>query len=195
MPSHHAFASASSTPPLRQYRSTTGATRPPVRPRRGRQGIHPWLLCALGMLLAGSSLSAVAQAATNRSGPISTFTGVDEIVEACTTATSYHTIPNMTRTFTLGGTANVPVAVLFQGAFSLTSTGFDTGFVRLQIDGVTQGPGEIPVKNDGDLTATHGFHWQSRTLAPGTHTARVQWRTDLGGSFCVDARSLLILHK
>jgi hypothetical protein len=137
----------------------------------------------------------VTHAATIRTGPISQFSGKDEIVEACTTATAYTPLPAMRKTFTLGGTAPVAVVVLFHGAFSLSGTAFDTGFVRLQIDGVTQSPGEIPIKNEGASTATHGFQWQSAPLMPGSHIARLQWRTDLGSNFCVDARSLLILHR
>jgi hypothetical protein len=151
---------------------------------------------AVGIVLVSFYIGAVSHAAPiNRTGPVSKFTGVDEIVEACTTSASYTNMPSMTRTFTLSGPTAASVAVMFQGAFSLSGSAFDTGFIRLQIDGVTQGPGQIPVKNEGDLTATHGFNWQSKTLTPGNHTARIQWRTDLNSSFCVDARSLIILHR
>ncbi|MEX0816579.1 MAG: hypothetical protein WD027_03990 [Gaiellales bacterium] len=91
---------------------------------------------------------------------------------------------------------NDEVVVMFQGSVRLDDSGgaFDTGFVRLTIDGVQQFPGEIPLIPAGD-SGSHGFNWQSSGLAPGVHTARIQWRTDLGGNFCVDARSLIILHK
>jgi hypothetical protein len=151
-------------------------------------------------LIAGLALIGViagaAWAATSRSAPISRFDGVDEIVEACKTSNNYTTMPQMTRTFTLGGNVNDEVVAMFEGSMSLdTSQGnFDTGFIRLTIDGVQQTPGEIPAIAPGER-GTHGFNWQSRPLTPGTHTARVQWRTDLGSSFCVDARSLIILHK
>jgi hypothetical protein len=32
-------------------------------------------------------------------------------------------------------------------------------------------------------------------LSSGRHTALIRWRTDLGSEFCVDARSLIILHR
>ena len=200
---HPAPTLATSTPHragqvLRKWRQATETDRPMVRRLFPRRGSRPWLVGGLGGLLVAASLSTMAHAAVKRTGPISSFTGVDEIVEACTTTTSYATIPSMTRTFTLGGTANASVAVLFKGALSLSSgSGFDTSYIRLQIDGVTQSPGEIPVKGEGDpLIATHGFNWQiPRMLAPGTHTARIQWRTDLAQQLCVDARSLIILHK
>ena len=38
----------------------------------------------------------------------------------------------------------------------------------------------------------HAFNWQTAGLAAGSHTARIQWRTDLGGTLCVDARSMII---
>jgi hypothetical protein len=140
------------------------------------------------------------QAANSRTAPIDTFAGTDEIVEACTTSTSFVLMPNMLRTFTLssqGSSANDEVVVMFQGAAMRLSlgSGFDTGFVRLTIDGVEQPPGLIPVVSEGDEAASHGFNWQSRPLTPGSHTARIQWRTDLGNELCVDARSIIVLHK
>ncbi|HSE83700.1 MAG TPA: hypothetical protein VLB01_04045 [Thermodesulfobacteriota bacterium] len=138
----------------------------------------------------------VSQAANNRSAPVSKFDGVDEIVEECTNTTTFANIPQMTRTFSLGGSTNDEVVVMFQGSIRLDDSGgiFDTGFIRLQIDGVEQAPGLIPIISPND-SGTHGFNWQSKPLSPGSHTARVQWRTDLGSTFCVDARSLIILHK
>ena len=149
-----------------------------------------------GIASIGLLITVVAQAATSRSAPISKFDGIDEIVEACTTATNYVTIPQMTRTFTVGGSVKDEVVAMFQGSLSLGSSGgsFDTGFLRLTIDGVQQGPGEVPAIGAADR-GTHGFNWQSAPLAPGSHTARVQWRTDLGSTFCADARSLIVLHK
>jgi hypothetical protein len=157
-------------------------------------------------LLAGLVLIAIiagtAWAASFTTAPISRFTGVDEMVEACKTGTTYSTMPQMTRTFTLGGSVNDEAVVMFEGSLSLDAStgGFDTGFIRLQIDGVTQSPGEISViraRGSGSATeiGTHGFNWQSQALAPGSHTARVQWRTALGSNLCVDARSLIIFHK
>lgn len=137
-----------------------------------------------------------AEAAVSRSAPISRFDGIDEIVEACTSTTTFATIPQMTRTFTLGGTVNDEVVAMFQGSLSLDSSGgqFDTGFLRLTIDGVEQSPGVVPAIAP-DNRGTHGFNWESKPLTPGSHTARVQWRTDLGSTFCADARSLIVLHK
>ena len=152
----------------------------------------------LGLVAATAALGlvtgAVAQAAINRSAPIDTFDGRDEIVEECTNKTSFVTVPKMVRTFTLGGGADEEVVVMFQGSLSLgTEDMFDTGFLRLTIDGVEQSPGEVPAIAPGER-GTHGFNWQSEPLVPGSHTARVQWRTDLGNTLCADARSVIVLH-
>jgi hypothetical protein len=133
------------------------------------------------------------EAAVRRSAPISRFDGIDEIVEACTTGTTFAQMPQMVRRFSVGGSANEEVVAMFQGSLSLSGDPLDTGFIRLTIDGVGQTPGVVPAIGEGER-GTHGFNWQSAPLSPGIHRARVQWRTDLGGTLCVDARSLIILH-
>jgi hypothetical protein len=143
--------------------------------------------------LAAGLAAGEAQAAVSRSGVISKFDGVDEIVEACTTATSFVNVPQMSRTFTVAGGSS-SVVVTFSAAASLSETPFDTGFVRLLIDGQQQSPGVVPFVAAGE-SGSHAFTWQSRPLAVGSHTARVQYRTDLASQFCVDARSLIILHR
>lgn len=135
------------------------------------------------------------EAATSRSGTISKFDGVDEIVEACTTTTNFATVPQMTRAFTISGSAS-SVVVTFSGSASLSgSETFDTGFIRLTIDNAEVSPGVIPFVQVGQNAQGHAFTWQSKSLGVGNHTARVQWRTDLGSSFCLDARSLIVLHR
>lgn len=142
-----------------------------------------------------ASLAPAQAAATNRSGTISKFDGVDEIVEACTTTTSFATVPQMTKAFTISGSAS-SVVVTFSGSASLSgSETFDTGFIRLTIDNAQVTPGVIPFVQVGQNAQGHAFTWQTKSLSVGNHTARVQWRTDLGSSFCFDARSLIVLHR
>jgi hypothetical protein len=152
------------------------------------------LSAALALATGIAAVPPDAGAATNRSGAVSKFIGVDEIVEACTTAGSFVNMPAMVKTFTIGGSAASSALITFQGASSLSGHAFDTGFVRLMVDGKVQTPGTIPLVG-ADGKGTHGFTWQTSALAPGSHQARVQWRTDLGSSFCVDARSLTILYR
>ena len=135
-----------------------------------------------------------AAAATNRAGGITKFNGVDEIVEACTTSMSFVDMPAMSKTFTQGGSGSDEVVAIFSAAASLHGTQNDTGFVRLRIGTTTQTPGEVPLIAES-TSGEHGFTWQTAPLAAGSRTIRVQWRTDLGSTFCVDARSLIIEHK
>jgi hypothetical protein len=159
---------------------------------KGKPTKRMMVFAALAVLVLATTV--VAEAAVSRSAPISRFDGIDEIVEACTTSSSFVNMPQMTRTFSVGGSVNDEVVAMFTGSLSLSGDPFDTGFIRLTIDGAQQSPGVVPAIGVGERGA-HGFNWQSAPLSPGSHTARVQWRTDLGGSFCVDARSLIILHK
>ena len=155
----------------------------------GRKRKRKWMIVLLGLVLAGLIATAVAVAAINRSGKVTNFAGRDEIVEACTSTTSFQTIPGMTRTFTQGTGGGAGV-IQFSGALSLSGNQFDTGFLRLTIDGVQQGPGVVPAIGANERGA-HAFNWQA-PLAAGSHTARIQWRTDLGGTLCADARSIII---
>jgi hypothetical protein len=136
----------------------------------------------------------VAYAATGHKSPITKFTGVDEIVEDCTNSTTYTAMSAMKRTFIVGGSDNGAAVVMFSGSLSLSDEGgpFDTGFIRLTVDGSEQTPGEVPALGVNDRGA-HAFNFQTASLAPGKHIARIQWRTDLGSTFCADARSLTVL--
>jgi hypothetical protein len=149
------------------------------------------VFAVLALVLLVSTVAA--EAAVTRSAPINRFSGIDEKVGACTTRTTFTRMPQMTRRFLVGGSASGEVVVMFQGSLSLSGNPSDTGYIRLGIDGVEQTPGVVPAIGAGQR-GTHGFNWQSTPLSPGVHRARVSWRTDLGGTLCVDARSLIILH-
>ena len=151
---------------------------------------------ALAGLVLGAGFGQALAAPVNRSGVISKFDGVDEIVNACkpSPTTNFGTVPQMSKTFTISGAAS-SVVVTFSGSASLNGVAFDTGFVRLLIDNVQQSPGEVPFIGVGESNEANAFTWQTKSLAVGSHTARVQWRTDLGSNFCFDARSLIVLHR
>jgi hypothetical protein len=142
-----------------------------------------------GLVLVGLIAAAVAVAAVTRSGKVTNFVGRDEIVQACTSTTSFQTIPNMNVRFTQGSGGGAGV-VQFSGALSLSSSSLDTGFLRLTIDGVQQGPGVVPAIGENESGA-QAFNWPV-PLKAGRHRARIQWRTDLGGTLCADARSMII---
>jgi hypothetical protein len=140
----------------------------------------------------------VSNIATGRADAVDASTALSQ----CTSSASFTAMPQMSETFSFGGNASRPVLVLFHGEW----VGFAEGAfvtVRLTIDGVVQsGPGAA-----GDLvlafrpagepfqSGTHGFNFVSEPLAPGTHTATIQWQSAGGGQVCVDERSLIVLHK
>jgi hypothetical protein len=160
-------------------------------------------------LLAGAGLLALAGPAAaqlrSKTAAISKFDGVDNNDKPCTSSTTFVNIPSMSRTWTQGGAANDEVAVLFQGSgWFVEDT--NNAAIRLTIDGaVVPGPGAAsdlfvfgadPVGSPGDPQNTsHGFNFQSNAVAPGQHTARIQWASLNGTEICVGPRSLLVLHK
>ncbi len=148
----------------------------------------------VGISFALVTIGAAAFASSNRSGAINTFDGADAIAFQCSSSTTFLNMPSMVVTFDQG-TADSSVVVMFHGYLTLdTAAGPETlGIIRLRIDGVEQGPGEVPVLFEDDRGA-EGFNWETTALSAGSHTARVQWRNNLGSNFCVGARSLIILH-
>ena len=146
------------------------------------------------MFLSVSAL--IASEAGAVTGTAGKFTGTRAVINQCSITTVFATIPGMTQTFTLGGTANDEVVVTFQASWSGVTEQFDTAFVRLTIDGAVQPTNvSVPIFAGAEGTNTHGFTWISGSLAPGNHTARIQWRTDLGSTLCVDDRTLVVLHR
>ena len=137
----------------------------------------------------------VASEAWAATGAARRFTGTSKVINQCSITTAFTTIPGMVQTFVLGGTENDEVVVTFQASWSGVAQQFDTAFVRLTIDGVEQPTNvSVPIFGGGNGSFTHGFNWISKALTPGSHTARIQWRTDLGSFLCVDDRSLVVLH-
>ena len=89
------------------------------------------------------------------------FSAVDEVVFECTTSTGYVGMPDMKRTFAFGGTSSDQAMATFSGSLWLDDGGgpFDTGFIRLTIDGVQQTPGESAVGvNERGM---HTFNFQT----------------------------------
>jgi hypothetical protein len=155
--------------------------------------IRPWLGATVFSISA--LVTSQAWAVTGTAGK---FSGTRAVVNQCSITGAFTTIPGMVQTFVLGGTTSDEVVVTFQASWSGVAQQFDTAFVRLTIDGAVQ-PTNVSVPifggSQGTGTYTHGFTWISSSLAPGSHTARIQWRTDLGSTFCVDDRSLVVLHR
>jgi hypothetical protein len=118
--------------------------------------------------------------------PIGKMDGIDATDTICTVSPSFNNMPGMSKTFTLGTTSNKPVMVMFEGEW-FTGTVGSAAFIQLAIDGVVQsGPNSVVVAfvPFGAIpeTETHGFNFISDALAPGTHTAAIQWADNGPGS-------------
>jgi hypothetical protein len=137
------------------------------------------------------AVTAVSNVATGKAD------AVDTSDNQCTSSASFVDMPGMSETFTFGGTASRPVLVLFQGRWNNAAEGH--AIIRLVIDGVVQpGPGASVTLHEDDASAdleTNGFNFISAPLAPGTHTAKIQWQKFAGAVICVGTRSLIVLHK
>ena len=129
--------------------------------------------------------------------------GVEDIVVDCTTSDiseGFVDMPGMTRDFTLGGSTSEEVVVMFQAVSSL-APGPEPGPRLCPATDRWRGAGpreSDPFISSGDAlnrAEARNFSWQSTPLAPGSHTALIQFRTDSGWQFCVNARSLIILHR
>lgn len=126
---------------------------------------------------------------------------VDAAAGTCTNSTDFVDMPGMSETFSFGGNAPRPVLVLFQGSFAGDAD--SAARIRLLIDGVVQPPpGDGVDVHEEDASvdiATNGFNFISAPLAPGTHTATIQWLaagvTDPLPMTCVAGRSLIVLHR
>jgi hypothetical protein len=102
----------------------------------------------------------------------------------------------LTKTFKLGGRVSNSVIVMLQGEFFDIGNTNSVGFVRLVIDGRAQNPSDIVIGSyKPGAEETHGFNWISEPLAPGTHTATIEWRDNGQAPFYAGATSMTILHK
>jgi hypothetical protein len=162
-------------------------------------------LAALTIALAGRARAsedglapdAISKAVTGV--PISKFDAIDATDTVCTVSPSFNNMPAMSKTFTQGATSSKPVIVQFEGEWFPAADG-SAAFIQLAIDGVVQsGPRSVVAAHSpfGELpeSETHGFNFISDALAPGSHTATIQWADNGQGPYCVRVRSMIILHK
>jgi hypothetical protein len=138
--------------------------------------------------------------ALSGSGLSKKFDGVAATDSQCTTSTSFADIPGTAQAFTISGTASTQVVAMFQSEWFNQAR----ALLRLTIDNVVQsGPGDSSAPfaaNSGNdagavIDQTNGFNFISDSVAPGAHTARIQWASVSGGQICVDERTLIVLHK
>jgi hypothetical protein len=147
--------------------------------------------------------------------PVSKVTATAADDRFCdTTATTLDPIKDMTVTFTQGSPASA-VVVRFNGEFPKPTAGEIPGgstaagmFAFLTIDNVRvdlNSDNGGTLLHDGDTAGisngTHGFEFVTKSIAPGSHTAKVFWLDNvlgapgvLNGTMCVSDRTLVVEH-
>lgn len=114
-------------------------------------------------------------------------------VFALTTSTSYVDVPDMDLTFTVSGNTGTCVEVLFSGEVATEGEGMR---VRAILDGVTRSiPNNVLFADQAAFFGSHAFHFAFKSVAPGTHTLKVQWRSQAGGEIYIDTRSLFVHYQ
>jgi hypothetical protein len=155
------------------------------------------VVAAVATVIAAASV-AVAHAATGAGSPVTRFSATHESASTCTNSTTYVNIPQTTTQFTMGGSTNDEVLVMFTASMNMfpgTTGQIDAADIRLTIDGtLLQSPLDVRVLESDD-TGSVAFNWPTGALTPGAHTARVQWKTQNGNMLCAAARSLTVLTK
>jgi hypothetical protein len=158
-------------------------------------------IAALASVLVAGTIAtvAVANAASTHSAPITKFAGIDESASQCTNAKTFVNLAQAVRSYTIGGTADNEAVAMFSASMILHPhpDGIpDLGEIRLIIDNtLVQTPVDVIALGSTGEQRTVAFNWQTSALPPGTHTARIQWRTNEGSLFCAGARSLIVLSK
>jgi len=157
-------------------------------PAWAQSGVPPGQAGAAGPAVTG----------TCKATKISFATG--ETTGLSTTSTAYVAMPDMSVTFKIGGTATVCVKVEFS-AFVFAALD-RLIFVRALMDGATVGsPSEVQFsgdddeEGDGKWARSHAFNFAFPTVAPGTHTIIIQWKSFDGGTVFVHKRSMFVHHK
>jgi hypothetical protein len=146
----------------------------------------------------GAASARSSQANASFSGvKMNKFDAVDGGGSGCAPAANWGDIPGATQTFKLGGTANRPVLVTVSLQAVLIAQG-SSGYVRLLIDDGQQGVGpltwHVAGPGGGSANDTLGYTFLTLALAPGSHTAKVQFNGSLSNSFCLDHWTMAILH-
>jgi hypothetical protein len=111
-----------------------------------------------------------------------------------TVSTTYVDVPDMSVTFTAGGTRTFCATATFS-AFTFAPAGALL-YVQALMDGTVVGaPGEQQFSGDDGLWAVaHAFTFVFPSVAPGAHTIKIQYRSYDGKSVFVHRRSLVVFH-
>ena len=175
-------------------------------------------LALVGAMLAGTAVAGNAGRGTLRGGlapsgsngkpgtvitggcplPGSHFVAADN-TGLSTTSTTYVDVPDMSVTFTAGGTRSFCATATFS-AWTF-ATGGALMYVQALMDGtVVAAPGEQQFSGDDDENAngewarSHAFTFVFPSVAPGAHTIKIQYRSFDGKTVFVHRRSLVVFH-
>ncbi len=131
-------------------------------------------------VFSGTSGKVIADGGTPGGGGLVQFSGVKLTGGDITTASaSFVDLTGATVTITTGATRCM---VSFSGAFTINAIA--TGFVTLLIDGVNQGGTQgivaVTIASSGFLTNVSFQFTTTAVLSAGSHTFKIQWRTQTG---------------
>ncbi len=158
-------------------------------------------LTLVSVLFAGLWLGAahatpkVPQVLSSFNDKLTQFSATDSSTASCASPPGFWMdVPNSSMTFNLNGTTarHILVDVSVVSALDAGSE----GEVRLVIDGVVQGIGSMVLSNRGTTdgnTITGSYLNLTSALAPGSHTAKLQFQADTG-TFCIDHFTYAALH-
>jgi len=170
-------------------------------------------LALVGAMLAGTAVAGHAGRGTVRGGlapsgskgkpgtvvtgscptPGTHFVAADDTGNS-TISTTYVDVPNMTVTFTAGGTRSFCATATFS-AFTF-APGDALLAVQALMDGTVVGaPGEQQFSgDDGVWAVSHAFTFVFPSVAPGAHTIKIQYRSFDGKTVFMHRRSLVVFH-
>jgi hypothetical protein len=119
---------------------------------------------------------------------------------ASTTSTSFVDVANTSITFKIGGTKPACATVTFSG-YTFAAAGSELMFVQAVIDGVPIAPGSVQFSGDDDEDSdgawarSHQAQWIAPGLAPGTHTAKIQFMSLTGQTVFIHKATTTVVSK
>jgi len=105
---------------------------------------------------------------------------VESDSENASQATTYINVSDGAVSFNQGGRTAACIGVHFEAQSA--GTGSASLLVRALLDGTPMFPPEIYFAGHDIVTAAHGFSWYG-TVAPGSHTVQIQYRSSESGTY------------
>jgi hypothetical protein len=134
-------------------------------------------------------------------GPLGKVEYAVATVSESTESADYVDVPNMSVTFTQGGTAT-RCAIVNYSAFVFAAEGDNLMYVRALLDGVTEGSpaeyqfsGDDDEEGDGRWARTHAAIFVFPSVSPGLHRITIQWRSFDGQHITTHSRAMTVTHR